>query len=48
MRVNIGVIEVSNDLMPNYYHRKENELTPDKKISSPLSLFGHFGDLVRV
>ncbi len=29
IRVNIAVVEVSNELMPNYFHRKESELSPD-------------------
>jgi hypothetical protein len=48
MRVNIGILELSNDLMPNFFHRKENELSVDQKMSSPKSLIGHLCDLVRV
>ena len=29
MRVNICIIEVSNDLIPNHYHRRENDLPVD-------------------
>ena len=48
MRVNIGVMDVSNELLPNYFHRKENDLSPEYKMSSPRSLISHLCDLVRV
>ena len=48
MRVNMCVIEISNDLMPNHYLRRENDLPAEQKMASPKSLISHLCDLVRV
>ncbi len=48
MRVNMCVIEVSNDLMPNHYLRRDNDLPAEQKMASSKSYISHLCDLVRV
>lgn len=48
MRVNICIIDIANNLIPNYFLRRESDLSSDLKMASPKSIIGHLCDLVRV